>query len=38
MNYNGFWNCMTFVAGCSASATGCVLLGHNEDDGAVSKP
>ncbi len=32
MNYNGFWNCMTFVAGCSASATGCVLLGHNEDD------
>ncbi len=25
-------NCMTVIAGRAASATGCVLVGHNEDD------
>ena len=26
-------NCMTLIAGKAASATGHVLVGHNEDDG-----
>ena len=30
---NNPMNCMTLIAGKTASATGHVLVGHNEDDG-----
>ena len=29
-------NCMTLIAGKAASATGHVLVGHNEDDGCMN--
>ena len=35
MKNNEEYNCMTLIAGKKASATGHVLIGHNEDDGGT---